>query len=57
MKFLADQDVYQSTVAFLSSLAHDVVTAASLGLSRADDADLLRTAQQDDRILVTRDRD
>ena len=57
MKFLADQDVYQSTVAFLQSLGHDVVTAAALGLSKAADVDLLRTAQNDDRLMVTRDRD
>ena len=53
MRFLADQDVYHSTVAFLLNLGHDVVTAAALGLSQADDADLLRTAQLEGRILVT----
>ncbi|MCI0680844.1 MAG: DUF5615 family PIN-like protein [Gemmataceae bacterium] len=57
MKFLADQDVYRATVVFLEGLGHDVVTAASLGLSRAADSELLRIAQERERILVTRDRD
>ena len=57
MKFLADQDVYGSTIGFLSSLKHDVVTAAWLGLTQAEDAELLRMAHEQGRILITRDRD
>jgi len=57
MRFLADQDVYATTIRFLAGLGHDVVTAASLGLARAEDAELLRVAQQEGRIFVTRDRD
>jgi predicted nuclease of predicted toxin-antitoxin system len=57
MKFLADQDVYAVTVGFLSGLGHDVVRAAELGLARANDAELLRVARQQERIFVTRDRD
>ena len=44
MKLLADQDVYASTIGFLRSLNHDVVTAAWLGLTQAEDAELLRMA-------------
>ena len=36
MKFLADQDVYASTLRYLSGLGHDVVTARQLGLAQAD---------------------
>jgi predicted nuclease of predicted toxin-antitoxin system len=57
MKFLTDQDVYAATVRFLSGLGHDVVPAAQLGLAQADDADLLRVAQEQERLFVTRDRD
>jgi predicted nuclease of predicted toxin-antitoxin system len=57
MKFLADQDVYAITLRFLVGLGHDVVTAAQLGLAQAEDAALLRVAQQQSRILITRDRD
>ena len=44
MKFLLDQDVYALTVRFLSSLGHDVLLAADLGLSRAEDKVLLAEA-------------
>ncbi len=44
MKFLLDQDVYAVTLRFLSGLGHDVVPVAQIGLSRADDSDLLREA-------------
>ncbi len=57
MKFLADQDIYAVTVRLLAGMGHDAVPAAQLGLSQADDMDLLRVAQQQGRILVTRDRD
>lgn len=57
MKLLADQDVYASTIRSLSGLGHDVVPAAQLGLAQAEDAELLRVARDEGRILVTRDRD
>ena len=42
---------------FLIALGHDVVPVASIGRSQATDDELLRFAHQDNRILVTRDRD
>ncbi|PJH76437.1 MAG: hypothetical protein CO064_01260 [Anaerolineae bacterium CG_4_9_14_0_8_um_filter_58_9] len=57
MKFLLDQDVYASTARFLSGMGNDVVLVAKLGLSRADDSDLLRIAREQERVFVTRDRD
>ncbi len=57
MKLLLDQDVYASTARFLRGLGYDVVRAGEVGLSRAADEELLRVAQADGRILVTRDRD
>jgi len=57
MKFLIDQDVYAVTTRLLRSLGHEVLTASEANLSRVNDADLLRTAQNQERILVTRDRD
>jgi len=56
MKFLLDQDVYAATACFLSDLGHDVVTVARIGLSQASDLDLLKTAHEQGRIFVTRDR-
>jgi len=57
MKFLLDQDVYATTLRFLSDLGHDVVPVAQIGLAQADDEELLRLAQAQGRIFVTRDRD
>jgi len=57
MKLLLDQDVYAVTRRFLTNLGHDVETAAGVGLSAADDSELLERAQELDRVFVTRDRD
>ena len=57
MKFLLDQDVYAVTQGFLSNLGHDVVPVAQIGLARADDEEILQAAQEQGRVLVTRDRD
>ncbi len=57
MKFLLDQDVYAVTARFLVGLGHDVVLASEIGMSEADDEDLLKKAQEQDRVFVTRDRD
>ncbi len=57
MKFLLDQDVYALTERFLREQGYDVATASELGLSRAQDLDLLKTAGERGRIFVTRDRD
>jgi predicted nuclease of predicted toxin-antitoxin system len=57
MRFLTDQDVYATTIRFLSGLGHDLVTAAQLDLAQAEDAELLRVAQEQGRVFVTRDRD
>lgn len=57
MKFLADQDVYAITIAFLTSRGHDLVRAVQLGLAQAADSELLRVAHEQQRIVVPRDRD
>lgn len=57
MKLLLDQDVYAVTARFLSDLGHDVVPVALIGLAQAEDEEILRVAQEQSRILVTRDRD
>jgi predicted nuclease of predicted toxin-antitoxin system len=57
MKFLTDQDVYARTIRFMRDLGHDVVTASDLGMSRAEDIQLLTVAQEKERIFITRDRD
>ena len=44
MRFLADQDVYAYTIAFLRSQGHDVLTAREAGLSTTPDQEILRRA-------------
>lgn len=56
MKFLLDQDVYAATARFLIDLGHDVLPVAKIGISRASDSHLLKTAYELNRILVSRDR-
>ncbi len=57
MRFLLDQDVYAATARHLADRGHDVVRAAQLGLSRAEDEKLLEAARDQGRLFVTRDRD
>lgn len=57
MKFLLDQDVYAGTARLLASLGHDAVPVAKIGLSEAEDSELLMTARRESRVLITRDRD
>ena len=57
MKFLIDQDVYAVTTKFLIDSGHDVIIVAQIGLAQASDEEILRVAQSENRILVTRDRD
>lgn len=57
MRLLLDQDVYAITARFLIDAGHDVVLVAEFGLSKASDEDILRRAQKENYILVTRDRD
>lgn len=57
MRMLLDQDVYAVTARFLAQAGHDIVLAAELGLSRADDETVLQAAQDQRRLFVTRDRD
>jgi len=57
MRFLADQDVYAATVRFLREGGHDVVTAFQEGMAQAGDVQLLRSAHERRRILISRDRD
>lgn len=57
MRFLLDQDVYAGTVRFLKTHGHDALPVAEIGLSEAPDETLLKVAQDQKRILVTRDRD
>ena len=57
MRFLLDHDVYGATARFLTDLGHEMVQVAHIGLAQAEDEDLLKVAQAQGRLFVTRDRD
>lgn len=57
MRLLLDQDVYEVTLRFLSSLGYDVLKVAELGMATATDEENLSKAIELGRIFVTRDRD
>lgn len=57
MRLLLDQDVYAVTARYLRDMGHDVVEVAQIGLAQAKDEEILRAAQAQNRIVVTRDRD
>ncbi len=57
MRLLLDHDVYGATARFLTDVGHEVVQVAQIGLAQAADEDLLKVAQDQSRLFVTRDRD
>ncbi|MBM4309293.1 MAG: hypothetical protein FJ123_21405 [Deltaproteobacteria bacterium] len=56
MRFLTDQDIYKITIDRLKEEGHDLLTAKELGLQQASDQDLLKRAQTEKRMLLTRDK-
>ena len=57
MRFLADEDVYFATVSWLRQEGHDVLTSYEAGLASLADPVVLAYAQENERILITRDSD
>ena len=49
--------MYGATARFLTGLGHDIIQVARIGLAQAEDEDLLKVAQAQERLFVTRDRD
>lgn len=57
MKFLVDQNVGQSVVRYLVERSHDVIVATAAELSGREDVFLLDYAFQENRIVITNDKD
>lgn len=57
MKFLADMGISPRLVETLRQQGHDVVHLQEQGLMRLPDADVLKKAQEESRILLTHDLD
>jgi predicted nuclease of predicted toxin-antitoxin system len=57
MKLLLDQGLPRQTAEILRSAGLDAVHVGDIGLSSAEDAEILSRARQEDRIVVTLDAD
>lgn len=57
MKLLLDQGLPRSAATLLSEAGIDTVHVAEIGLSAADDTDILQRAREDERVVVTLDAD
>ncbi len=57
MKLLLDQGLPRSSARWLNEVGWDAVHVADIGMSRAEDRDILRRAVADDRVCVTLDAD
>lgn len=57
MRFLIDENIGQSVVRYLSEKGHDVIVAATGELSSHEDIFLLNYAFQENRIVITNDKD
>jgi predicted nuclease of predicted toxin-antitoxin system len=57
MKLLLDQGLPRSAATLLSEAGIDTVHVAEIGLSAADDTDILQRARDDERVVVTLDAD
>jgi predicted nuclease of predicted toxin-antitoxin system len=56
MRLLVDQDIYKITIDYLREWGHDLLTVKEIGLQQASDDDLLKKAQGENRLFITRDK-
>jgi predicted nuclease of predicted toxin-antitoxin system len=56
-RLLLDQGLPRSTAALLRRGGWDVIHVSEIGMSRADDTEILRRARADSRVCVTLDAD
>lgn len=57
MKLLLDQGLPRQSCQLLQSAGFDAVHVGDIGLSSAEDAEILSRARQEDRVVVTLDAD
>ncbi|MDJ0688581.1 MAG: DUF5615 family PIN-like protein [Xenococcaceae cyanobacterium MO_188.B32] len=57
MKLLLDQGLPRSATTLRSEVGIDTVHVAEIGLSAADDTDIIQRARDDERVVVTLDAD
>jgi predicted nuclease of predicted toxin-antitoxin system len=56
-RLLLDQGLPRSAAALLAHEGYDVVPVSDIGMSRADDVDILERARAEGRVCVTLDAD
>jgi predicted nuclease of predicted toxin-antitoxin system len=56
-RLLLDQSLPRSTAALLTQFGWDVIHVSDIGMSRADDVEILRRGRAEGRICVTLDAD
>ena len=56
-RILLDQGLPRSAAALLRQVGWDVIHVSEIGMSRADDADILQRARAESRVCVTLDAD
>ena len=57
MRFLADMGISMTTVAALRTLGHEIVHLREVDLIRLSDEEIVSKAQNEERIVLTRDLD
>lgn len=57
IRFLADENIYHALVIRLRSRGYDVMTVDECGLRGVDDSRIMEYAIQEQRIIITFDRD
>ena len=57
MRSLLDQNLSPLLVELLARLGHDALHVRQLGMSRASDAEIMATARDDNRVVVSGDTD
>jgi predicted nuclease of predicted toxin-antitoxin system len=57
MKFLADMGISQSTIIWLRRMGHNAIHLRDEGLQKISDAEVIRKAREEDRIILTCDLD
>jgi len=57
MRLLADENIPRSAIEFLKAHGHDIVTLREIGKAGATDDEVARIAVQEERAVLTLDRD
>lgn len=57
MRFLVDANLSPRLAVALTETGHDAVHIADLGMSRATDTEIVRSAERDSRVIISADTD